>query len=87
MEEIVVDGAEWIPVEPYRPDMLAARIREVLADPSRWQSVGEEAVATARRYTWRALAPRSSLRMPSGFNRGGRTLVGEPIERTLQAIL
>ncbi len=54
--EIVQDGVNGFLIEPYRPDVLALRIRELLQDRSRWTEVGRQAVATAERYTWTARA-------------------------------
>lgn len=53
IEEIVQDGENGFLVEPYRPDLLANRIRQLLANRASWEDVGRRAVATAQQYTWR----------------------------------
>lgn len=56
IEEIVQDGENGFLVDPYRPELLAGRIRSLLQDRSRWDDVGSRGVATAQHYTWKARA-------------------------------
>jgi glycosyltransferase involved in cell wall biosynthesis len=57
IEEVVRDGENGFLVEPYRPEMLAARINELLGeDGERLRSVAEAARTTIEQYTWRCRA-------------------------------
>lgn len=48
IDEAIIDGVTGIVVEPHDPAGLAARLEELLADPSRLWSLAQRAVADAR---------------------------------------
>jgi D-inositol-3-phosphate glycosyltransferase len=57
IKETVLDGKTGFLVPPNDPDALAARLGEVLGDPSRRRALGRRAVAHVNaRYTWRRVS-------------------------------
>jgi glycosyltransferase involved in cell wall biosynthesis len=56
IEEVVKDGENGFLVEPYRPDLLAARIRSLLRERPNWEKVSKSAIETAQKYAWKARA-------------------------------
>jgi D-inositol-3-phosphate glycosyltransferase len=54
--DTVVDGTTGVLVPPRRPDLLAAAVRELLADPRRRARMGRAASRRARLYSWPRVA-------------------------------
>ncbi len=57
IKSTVIDGETGFLVPPNRPDVLAARLGDVLGDPSRRRALGEQAIRHVNdRYTWESVA-------------------------------